>query len=88
MAIRKDLIKDGVSTAIRLALAVTFIWACIHKIYNPYEFGLQVATYQILPLSLVNLQTIILPWVELVVGLLLIVGFLTRLSTVFSKISR
>ncbi len=84
MAIHKDLIKDGVSTAIRLALAVTFIWACIHKIYNPYEFGLQVATYQILPLSLVNLQTIILPWVELVVGLLLIVGFLTRASALLT----
>ena len=75
---RMEIVKDVFLVAARVALAVTFIWACIHKIAHPYEFGLQVATYQILPLSLINLQAIILPWVELVVGVLLVVGFLTR----------
>jgi uncharacterized membrane protein YphA (DoxX/SURF4 family) len=74
----KEWIKNGFGVAARLTLAVTFIWACIHKIAEPYEFGMQVATYQILPLALVNLQAIILPWVELVVGVLLIAGLLTR----------
>jgi len=74
----KTWIKDGFGVVARLALAGTFIWACIHKIAEPYDFGLQVATYQILPLSLVNLQAIVLPWVELIVGLLLIAGLLTR----------
>jgi len=74
----KTWIKDGFGVAARLALAVTFIWACIHKIAEPYDFGMQVATYQILPLSFVNLQAIVLPWVELCVGVLLIAGLLTR----------
>ena len=81
---RKKLIKDVISILLRAALAVTFIWACIHKIANPYEFGLQVATYQILPLSLINLQAVILPWVELVVGILLIAGLFTRASALVS----
>ena len=34
--------------------------------------------YQILPLSLVNLQAIVLPWLELATGVLLIAGLWTR----------
>ncbi len=64
----------------RLLLAVTFIAAAVHKIWNPFDFALNVATYQILPLALVNLQSIGLPWVELIVGLLLIFGLWTRES--------
>jgi uncharacterized membrane protein YphA (DoxX/SURF4 family) len=74
----KQWILNGFGVVARLTLAVAFIWACIHKIAEPYDFGMQVATYQILPLGLVNLQAIILPWVELVVGVLLIAGLLTR----------
>ncbi|MCP4676154.1 MAG: DoxX family membrane protein [Deltaproteobacteria bacterium] len=75
---RKQIAKDGFSVAARLVLAVTFIWACIHKIGNPSDFALQVATYQILPLSLINLQAVILPWLELTAAVLLVVGLWTR----------
>lgn len=75
---KKELLKEIISIGARVSLAVPFIWACIHKIANPADFALQVATYQILPLCLVNFQAIALPWVELVSALLLIVGFWTR----------
>ncbi|MDJ0762444.1 MAG: MauE/DoxX family redox-associated membrane protein [Myxococcota bacterium] len=75
---RLEIPKDVLSVGCRLLLAITFIWACIYKIAYPYDFALQVATYQILPLSLVNLQAIILPWAELVVGVVLVVGWWTR----------
>ncbi|MCP4606297.1 MAG: DoxX family membrane protein [Proteobacteria bacterium] len=75
---RTQIIKDGFSVACRILLALTFIWACIHKIAVPYDFALQVATYQVLPLVLINLQAIVLPWLELIVALGLIVGFWTR----------
>ena len=78
MGSRAQIARDLFGVAARATLAVTFIWACLHKIANSYDFGLQVATYQILPLELVNLQAIVLPWVELVVGLLLVAGLLTR----------
>ena len=73
-----EIIRDCIGIAARLSLAATFIWACIHKIAEPAPFALQVATYQILPLSLVNFQAIALPWVELVTGVLLVIGFWTR----------
>jgi uncharacterized membrane protein YphA (DoxX/SURF4 family) len=73
---------DIALAAARAVLAVVFIWACVHKILDPGGFALQVATYQILPLELVNLQAIVLPWVELAAGLLLILGLWTRAAAV------
>ncbi len=68
------------TTAGRLLLAVVFIWAAWHKILEPGEFALTIATYQILPLSVINLQAIALPWVEILTACLLIFGLWTRES--------
>jgi uncharacterized membrane protein YphA (DoxX/SURF4 family) len=76
--------RDALSFAFRWVLAVSFVWACLHKIADPFDFGLQVATYQMLPLSLVNLQAIVLPWLELIVGLLLIAGLMTRAAALLT----
>jgi uncharacterized membrane protein YphA (DoxX/SURF4 family) len=49
-----------------------------HKILHPGAFALDIATYQILPLFLVNAMAIVLPWVEWVAGLMLLVGYRSR----------
>jgi putative oxidoreductase len=64
----------------RIYLALVFLFACYHKILNPGSFALDIATYQILPLSLINIMAIVLPWIELVAGAMLLVGFRTRAS--------
>jgi uncharacterized membrane protein YphA (DoxX/SURF4 family) len=64
--------------AARLYLAAIFLFACWHKILEPAAFALDIATYQILPLGLVNPLAIVLPWVELAAGLMLLLGFRTR----------
>ncbi len=69
---------EVVTMLARCLLAVVFIWASFHKVIHPGEFALTVATYQILPLEMVNLQAIGLPWVELLVGLTLLGGLWTR----------
>jgi uncharacterized membrane protein YphA (DoxX/SURF4 family) len=67
-----------VALVARLYLGVVFIWACLHKIADPGGFALDVAVYQLLPLPLVNLFALVLPWVELLAGAMLIVGLRTR----------
>jgi putative oxidoreductase len=62
----------------RWYLGALFVSACLHKIAEPRSFAVDIATYDILPLALVNLAAIILPWVELAVGLMLLVGFRVR----------
>ena len=67
---------------VRLYLAVIFLMACYHKIIEPGSFALDIATYQILPLYLVNLMAIILPWVELAAGAMFLSGFRTRAAAI------
>lgn len=62
----------------RLYLAWVFIYACIHKIAHPGTFALDIATYDVLPLELVNPLAITLPWVELGAGVLLVLGWRSR----------
>jgi uncharacterized membrane protein YphA (DoxX/SURF4 family) len=63
---------------LRLYLGGVFLAACWHKILHPDAFALDVATYEILPLQLINLQALVLPWVELFVGFMLILGWRVR----------
>lgn len=62
----------------RVYLAAVFLAACHHKLLEPGSFALDIATYQILPLSLINLAAIVLPWIELVAAVMLLLGFRTR----------
>ncbi|MCU0663518.1 MAG: DoxX family membrane protein [Myxococcota bacterium] len=62
----------------RLYLGGVFLFACAHKVLHPQAFALDIATYQILPLELVNLMALILPWVELAAGMMLVIGWRTR----------
>jgi uncharacterized membrane protein YphA (DoxX/SURF4 family) len=62
----------------RVYLAVVFLLACWHKLLDPASFALDIATYQILPTVLVNPMALLLPWVELLAGLMLLLAFRTR----------
>ncbi len=55
---------------LRLLISVVFIYASIHKIQHPLEFAKQVAMYDILPLPIVYPFSFILPFLELICGVL------------------
>jgi uncharacterized membrane protein YphA (DoxX/SURF4 family) len=65
----------------RWYLGVLFVGACLHKIAHPQAFALDIATYDILPLGLVNLTAIILPWIELAAGAMLLAGWRVRAAS-------
>ena len=65
----------------RLILGLVFIYAGIEKIMDPAGLARDVANYRILPDVLVNLWAIILPWIELLAGLGLLLGFFRRGSS-------
>jgi putative oxidoreductase len=68
----------------RLVLGFIFVYASIEKISQPEEFARAIANYHLLPTAAVNLAAVILPWVELLVGLFLILGLLTRASSLLT----
>lgn len=62
----------------RLILGGVFVFASFDKILHPASFAEAVYRYQILPDGLINLTAIVLPWLELIVGGFLILGFWIR----------
>ena len=65
----------------RLILAATFIYMGAMKIREPFDFLKQVHLYHMLPESpsiYLNATAIVLPWLEIVAGIALIVGFPVR----------
>ncbi len=58
----------------RLILAGVFIYASLDKILNPDAFAQAIFNYQVLPGELVNLTALILPWLELILGVCLLSG--------------
>lgn len=64
--------------AARLYLGILFVVAAWHKILDPGAFALDVATYQFLPLPLINLFALGLPFVEVLAGAMLVLGLRVR----------
>jgi putative oxidoreductase len=64
--------------AFRLYLGGLFIYASLYKINYTAEFAETIASYQLAPYWGVNLIAVILPWIELVSGILLVIGIRTR----------
>jgi len=60
--------------AARLFLGGVFFYASVDKILNPADFALAVYNYQILPDGLINLTALVMPWLELLLGVSLVTG--------------
>jgi uncharacterized membrane protein YphA (DoxX/SURF4 family) len=69
---------------IRAIAGGTLLWAGWVKIPEPILFAQTVRAYNVLPLFLVNSYAIVVPWIEVVTGICLILGFWTRSSALVS----
>ena len=66
------------ATGLRILLGAVFLWASWNKLWNPDEFALIIQNYQILPFPLIYPAALILPWVEIVCGSMLVMGFYVK----------
>jgi uncharacterized membrane protein YphA (DoxX/SURF4 family) len=76
--IARILSSDLLSLAFRLIVGVVFVYASLYKIVEPEQFAKSITYYKAMPVSLINLMAVILPWLELITGILLIVGVFSR----------
>jgi len=58
----------------RLILGVVFIYASYDKILNPTAFSENIHNYHFTPIFVENLAALIIPWLELIIGIFLILG--------------
>lgn len=67
--------------AFRFVLGAVFIWSGIIKIVDPLLFAQDVSNYRIFPQSLAFLISLGLPWIEVLCGLLLVLGIWIRAAS-------
>ena len=58
----------------RLILGVVFIYASYDKILDPAAFSKNIHNFHITPTAVENLAALIIPWLELIIGVFLIFG--------------
>ena len=68
----------------RFILGAVFIYASLDKIADPVSFSDNIDNYHISPIAINNLVALILPWVELIIGLSLISGVLLDGATILT----
>ena len=73
----------------RLVLAAVFLWAAIAKLRDPWMiFAMELDTMHILPAAALEPVARIMPWFELVLGVLLAIGMQLRyVATVAATMS-
>ncbi len=73
-----------ISLGCRLFLAWLLIYASYDKVWEPAGFAASMARYELLPLWAVNGASVLLAWLELLVGTLLLVGLWVRAAALWA----
>jgi uncharacterized membrane protein YphA (DoxX/SURF4 family) len=75
---RERLTHPWLTVRVQIALGAIFVVAALPKITDPPSFAHMIYNYRVLPGGLINISALVMPWVELLVGLALILGVWVR----------
>jgi uncharacterized membrane protein YphA (DoxX/SURF4 family) len=67
-----------VNAILRLLVGGVFVSAALFKIADPANFALAIANYRLAPHALNNLIAVLLPWIEVLSGMLVLTGIWLR----------
>jgi uncharacterized membrane protein YphA (DoxX/SURF4 family) len=79
--LRRFLTSRYLALVLRLYIGGLFIYASMYKINYPGEFAESIIAYQIVPFWAVNVLAVVMPWLELLCGVLLIAGVRSKSAT-------
>ena len=69
---------------IRCILGIVFVYASYQKILDPAKFSRDISNYHIVPFGLENIVALIIPWLELLIGIGLISGIMVDGASLIS----
>jgi uncharacterized membrane protein YphA (DoxX/SURF4 family) len=81
----KQPVSESISLASRLLVAGVFLYASYDKVWDPANFARSVGTYDLLPLWAVQSVSVVLAWLEILVGSLLLLGWRTRAAALWAS---
>jgi len=77
---------NGLTTILRIAMGLLYIYSGFFKALDLEEFGRVITLYDISPEILVPYGAVLFPFLELIIGLLLLFGFKIKASSFLSII--
>jgi uncharacterized membrane protein YphA (DoxX/SURF4 family) len=78
------LLWPALHVVLRLAVGAIFLWAGLAKAFDVQGSMNSVDAYRVLPDGLVRTVAVALPWIEILLGVFLILGLFTRVAAVGS----
>ena len=76
-AMKRILENKYLSLIARFILGIVFIYASIDKLADPALFAQSIGNYKILPSDIALIVATVLPWLEMLCGVSLLIGFFT-----------
>ncbi|MEJ6019115.1 MauE/DoxX family redox-associated membrane protein [Corynebacterium sp. H113] len=78
--------KDILGFIARFGLAAVWLWSGTVKLMNPLDSQRAIAAYQLLPQEFVEPLAVLLPAVEIILGLMLLLGVFLRFAGVVTML--
>jgi len=83
---RRESVLDLIGLLFRLGLAAVFLVSGVSKAANPRETRVAVRAYDLLPNGLADTVAAVLPYLEIGLGLLLLLGMVVRWTAIASAV--
>lgn len=80
MVLRPERLRPAMHLMCRALLAAVFLWSGVVKLLDRQSAILAVDAYDVVPRALVEPVAIVLPWIEVGVAVLLLLGLFTRFA--------
>jgi len=72
--VKRLLTHPWLTIRVQIALGAIFVIAAWPKIADPPSFAHMIYNYRLVPSSLINISSLVMPWIEILAGLALILG--------------
>ena len=80
MTPKEALASPWLTVRVQIALGLFFVVAALPKLVDPPSFAHMIYNYRLVPGTFVNVMALAMPWLELLIGLALVLGIWTRTS--------
>ncbi|MGA7616797.1 MAG: MauE/DoxX family redox-associated membrane protein [Thermoanaerobaculia bacterium] len=76
--LRRWFTSPWLTVRVQIALGAIFVAASLPKLVDPPSFAHMMYNYRLVPGAALNLMALVMPWIELMCGIALILGFWRR----------